>query len=452
MVTSTTQKSADPRSKFVDYPRLYEGQPISQLGKRFSHFELDANRLRDLCAETQRLSIYVHIPFCRDLCSFCNCNIVVTRQYGLASQYTDLLRQEINWYGQALRNTQLALNPLQHLYIGGGTPSFLMADDLRKISSALAENFNLSTAPSRDYTIEIDPRHFDDDHARLLASLGFNRVHFGVEDFSQPVQQALNRKYSTELIQESVTAARRAGIKLVSVDLIYGLPKQTNASFQATLQQVAKFRPSRVQLRSLQHEPGLYDSLAANAVLPNLGNIKAMQEEAGRFWLDQGYVALGCGGFATPTDPASAAASQGQLYISQRGYTRQNFDGQLGFGMSALSRFGEATWQNQPSLRDYLKQINKLGHAVYRGKNLTIDDLMRREIAEKLLCGQKLVKSEFGQRWNCQFDDYFAAELDTIASVHAVPLVVSDMANFSLTQEGRWYSQELAAIFVSAAK
>ncbi|WP_317933416.1 coproporphyrinogen-III oxidase family protein [Halioxenophilus sp. WMMB6] len=393
----------------------------------------------------------VHVPFCREVCNFCNCNIVVTRQYGLAAQYVDMLRREIQWYGEALHDTPLTQSPLKQLYIGGGTPTFLLADELRRLMSGIRDQFGVSTSPDRDYCIEIDPRFFDSEMAQLIKSLGFNRVQFGLEDFNVDVQQATNRKYTGQTVQDAVAAARQAGIKLISIDLLYGLPYQTQASFAATLKQVARLQPTRVFMRHFQFEPATFQTQAQlnEAEIPDSNTLVSLQNLAAEFWLTQGYAPLGAVGFMRNTDPLYNAAEHGILYSFHRGYGSQPFDFQLGIGQSAISRTPSALWQNQRHLRDYTKQVVKQNHSISRGLYLNEDDRARQFVAEKLLCNQSISKRDFEQRWQQPFDDYFADEMAVLNCLKTDNILQNDANSFGLTGSGRWFAAELAALFDS---
>ncbi len=444
-----TPPTTEQWKTLYDLPDLQETPSAMQT---LSGFALDEQQLRQHIADSRNLSVYVHVPFCRQLCSFCNCSIVVTRQYGLASQYVDMLNREIRWFGEALCNTPALESPLEKLYIGGGTPTFLMSDDLQKISASLANYFGQSHSSERDYCIEIDPRLFDADTAELLAQLGFNRVHFGLEDFNTQVQQAVNRKYTVERIQQSVTLARNAGLKQVSIDLLYGLPEQTLATFNATLKQVARMQPSRVFLRQFKYQPCLYPAQKTldATQLPNRMTLLDQQASAINFWQTQGYALMGTDGFVRKGDPLHRAAQTNQLHYNHRDYCAHRYDSQLGLGMAAVSHTPNAIWQNQSNLRDYIKQVLKLQQAAQRGLPLNQDDQIRRELTEKLLSNQLLKKTNFKDRYSTEFDDYFRDELTAIDKIGMNDLIDNTTDYFCLSEMGRWYARQIAALFDSA--
>ena len=443
-----TPPSTEQWSKLHSLPCRSETPSVLQ---RLTDFSLDKDRLNTLTGDSTRLALYVHIPFCRELCNFCNCSIVVTRQYGLAAQYVDMLRKEIGWYGQALARTQLTSRPLEKLYIGGGTPTFLLADDLHRLANSIDDNFGLSKSADRDYCIEIDPRFFDQEMANLIYSIGFNRVHFGLEDFNGSVQQVINRKYTVERVQQAVVMAKTAGLKQVSIDLLYGLPAQTLASFTATLKQVARTQPSRVYLHQYRHQPSLFPSQKSldSTLLPSEGELLKLQTAAVNFWQSQGYNSLGTDGFVREGDPMFTSVNQEQLYRCHRSYSRHNYENQLGIGMSATSQTPLALWQNRNTLRDYIKQVMRHNHAVHRGLTLNKDDIIRRDLIEKLACNQSVNKQKFNADSGHNFDHYFADELEAMSHMDMENLICNTPEAFSLSTTGRWYAREIAAVFDS---
>lgn len=450
MATSTTP-SSKRWPQLLDLPYLTDGRPLSQAGYHYAPLQLDVGRLKDFFSHSKRLAVYVHIPFCRELCSFCNCNVIVTKQYSLASQYIDTLRKEIDWYGQALARNPATQTPLMQLYVGGGTPTYLMHDDFRRLHHALSNNFRLTNAPHRDYSIEVDPRSFDDDTAEQIVELGFNRIHFGLEDFSADVQHAINRKYSVQKIEQTFHSAREAGLSNISIDLVYGLPNQTVASFKSTLNQIARLQPTQVIMRLFQTGTNAYNTKNDSKALPSKQAISEIQSFALAYWTAKGYSPLGSQGYIQASDTLFNAADKGEIFLAPRGYTRHRHDSELGFGLATSSNAGNYRWQNQPSLRGYTKQILKSGNAAYQGILLTRDDQMRREIANNLLCNQPLDKGAFERKWHCNFNHYFNAEIKKLTAMGTEMLINNNDSNFYLQPEGRCYAHYFASTFLSGA-
>ncbi len=398
---------------------------------------------------SQSLALNLHIPFCKELCNFCNCNIVVTRQYGLAAQYAEYLRQEIQWYKDALKASGREFPTPNQIYVGGGTPTFLLADDLRRVLLAIDNTFGTSKSIDRDYCIEVDPRTVDHELVSLLKSLGFNRLHFGLEDFNNDVQQAINRKYTYERIKQSAAIARAQGIHSISVDMTYGLPEQSVITFANSLKQILRLVPSRIVLQRYTHNPKAFLSQQSinSESLPSEQAIHEMQSFAINHLKEIGFQAVGSNCFVHNEDPLSDATKNGRIHWTYRGYTKESSDTNLGFGLSAVSTTPSAIWQNQLSLRNYTKQIRSQGHSVYRGTTLSRDDQIRRDITQKLLCNIDIDKEAFKTQWQQSFDTYFAQELATIQKQFGQQLLINNDQELKLTTSGQWVANQLATFF-----
>ena len=198
------------------------------------------------------LSLYFHIPFCNTICYYCACNKIITKDHGRSAKYLKYLAKEIEMQAACLEGSR----QVTQLHLGGGTPTFLSHDEMRELMAAVREHFTL--VPNGEYSIEVDPRKVDFDTVKLLAELGFNRMSVGVQDFAEDVQQAVNRIQSFDETKLVIDAARANGFKSVSMDLIYGLPRQNPTSFDRTLDQVLEISPDRISLYSYAHLPGLF--------------------------------------------------------------------------------------------------------------------------------------------------------------------------------------------------
>ncbi len=415
----------------------------------FSELDFSQEALSEYLNFSQTPAINIHIPFCKELCNFCNCNIVVTRQYGLAAQYAEFLRQEIQWYRDALKAQNKEFPAPNQIYVGGGTPTFLLADDLRRVMLAVEGAFGTNKSIDRDYCIEVDPRNVDHELISLLKSLGFNRLHFGFEDFSNDVQQAINRKYSFERIKQSASIARAQGIHSISIDMTYGLPEQSVITFSNSLKQILRLAPSRIVLQRYSHNPKIFKSQQSidSDTLPSEKAIQDMQEFAVSHLKEIGFHAVGSNCFVHNEDPLSDATKKGRIHWTYRGYSKEPSDTVLGFGLSALSTTPSAIWQNQLSLRNYTKQVRTQGHAVYRGTALSLDDQIRRDITLKLLCNEEIDKEAFQVRWKQNFDTYFANELETIQKTFGKQLLINNDHELKLTTSGQWVANQLATVF-----
>ncbi|GAB2196292.1 radical SAM protein [Sessilibacter sp. MAH4] len=441
-----TPPKADLLARLSTCPTLQVPYPPIET---FKELEFQAEDLEKHLRASQSFAIHLHIPFCKELCNYCNCNIVVTRQYGLAAQYADYLKQEIQWYGQIIKGMSQKRLPPKQIYFGGGTPTFLLADDLRRVTYEIENSFGVSHAVDRDYCIETDPRTVDTELVSLVKSLGFNRIHFGVEDFSTQVQQVINRKYTFEKLKQSTSDVRSQGIQSVSFDVTFGLPQQSLGSFMSSLKQLLKLSPSRVVLRKYHHNPKIFTSQSLIDIesVPEDKTVMEMRTFAINHLQSSGYCAIGPDCFVSNDDPLCDATKSGRLQWTQHGYVPDVADTVIGFGLSAISSTPSAVWQNQLGLRDYTRQVRSYGHSVYRGTELSVDDQIRKEITQRLLCNLEVNKEEFESRWKTSFDHYFAKELSNLEQEFGQQMVISNQQKLRLTPSGQWFANQLASYF-----
>lgn len=297
------------------------------------------------------LSLYVHIPFCRQLCYYCGCNKVISRDQQKADRYLATLVREMAFYHDACQQQQV-----QQLHLGGGTPTFLDEPQLRLLLRELRRYFRFSA--DAELSIEIDPRSCDAAKLAVLVELGFRRVSFGVQDFDAKVQQAIHREQSYALVAQLVQAARTQGIESVNLDLVYGLPYQSLSGFADTLQQVLTLDPDRISMFSYAHLPDRFAAQRkiASDSLPDAATKLALLALAVQTLTAAGYVAIGMDHFAKASDPLAIAQQQGVLKRNFQGYTTDNTDALLGLGVSAISQVGTAIWQHEKDLTLYYRQ------------------------------------------------------------------------------------------------
>ncbi|BFM08118.1 radical SAM protein [Halioxenophilus aromaticivorans] len=380
------------------------------------------------------LALSMHIPFASNSHSFFNANTVVTRQYSLASHFIDNLCCEIAHYGEMIyrSSTNAGKKPVvDSLTITGGNPTFLIASDLARTLECLNRHFHLAEATQRDFCITVEAKTFDDDLAKLVKQLGFNRIRLCLEDFSPEVQFSIQRKYSVYRIESAIEAAKAAEIPDVSIDLIYGLPTQSAASFLATLQHLIRFKPDDITLHLLQHQSGSYGLSNTPALLPKPQAITDLQNIATTYLLNQGYSVSGAGCFAIEPEVARP---------NQRGAYNSN---QLALGLGTASLIKPFVWQNCTSLREYTRRISQLGHARDAGLELSSDQAIRAEVAAGLLATGTLLKDGFEAKWQRRFDDYFEQGLALLA-----PFIerheIDNNSDFRLTPTGLWQAAAVA--------
>lgn len=328
--------------------------------------------------ETATWAIYMHLPFCETLCTFCACNTVTTRDHGREDGYVDLLLREWALYRRFA--PQLASRPLQQLHLGGGSPTFFSADNLKRILTPMLGDAHKDET-NFDASVEIDPRRTTLDQLQTLRELGFTRISLGVQDFNEEVQKLVNRHQPFEITRRVNDQAREAGYTSINFDLIYGLPRQTLRSIELTAEKTIELRPDRIALYSFALVPWIKPTQRSykDEDLPKAGEKRALYERARQMLLDAGYIEIGMDHFALPHDPLSLAQAEGKLHRNFMGYTEARTGVLLGFGVSAISETPTCFHQNEKKLQDYERRVLAGELPTMRGHLLTEEDQQRRE-------------------------------------------------------------------------
>lgn len=328
--------------------------------------------------EAATWSLYLHLPFCETLCTFCACNTVITRDHGREDGYVNLLAHEWSLYRERL--PQLATCPLRQLHLGGGSPTFFSPENLRRMLSPLIEETR-QDATQFDASIEVDPRRTTLDQLRVLRELGFSRVSLGVQDFNEEVQRLVNRHQPFDITRRVTEQARELGYSSVNYDLIYGLPRQTLQSFEATTRQTIELRPDRIALYSFALVPWIKPTQRSykDEDLPKAGEKRALYELARQLLLDAGYIEIGMDHFALPQDALNQAQNGGQLHRNFMGYTEARTHVLLGLGVSAISETPTCFHQNEKAFPVYERRVQAGELPTLRGHLLTEEDRARRE-------------------------------------------------------------------------
>ncbi len=389
------------------------------------------------------LSLYMHLPFCANLCYYCGCNKVITKDHARSARYVRALAREMamvaGHVGPLRRVTQL--------HWGGGTPTFLLHDEMRAVMAATREHFDLTR--DAEISVELDPRHADDPTLEVLADLGFNRASLGIQDFDPEVQRAVHRIQSVEDTRRVVDSARRLGFESISFDLIYGLPHQRTDTFNATLDRVLEMAPDRLSVYSYAHLPHLFkpqrriDTLTLPTADEKL-DLLAMTVER---LVAEGYVYIGMDHFARPDDALAIAQREGRLQRNFQGYSTHADCDLLAFGVSAISRVGDVYAQNEKDLDAYYARLDADALPVLRGLSLTPDDHVRRALIGELMCGFALDMRAFGARHGLDFRRTFADELEALAPLEDAGLVKVGDERIVITPQGRLLVRRIAMVF-----
>lgn len=427
-------------------PRYTSYPTTDRFVEAFTPDHLDqalAQRRDGAAAMMQPLALYVHIPFCESLCYYCNCDKTITRQHEHGEKYLRYLKREVDLYTAHFGVGQT----VTRLHLGGGTPTFLSNSELRDLMWMLRAGF--AFAPNGEYSIEVDPRTVDETRLATLRELGFNRLSLGVQDFDPAVQKAVHRLQSTGRIFSLVASARTLGFESVSVDLIYGLPRQTPASFDRTLEQVIQLRPDRIALYAYTHLPERFkpQRRIIAAELPTVDAKVSMLTRSLSALECAGYVHLGMGHFALPDDALAVAKRQGRLYRGFQGYSAHPDCDLIGLGVSAIGRVGAACSQNAKTLQEYCNYLDQDRLPVARGLALSRDDLVRRAIIMALMCQGQLQFESVELSYLIDFNRYFAAELNSLRTMQEQGLVEINGTGIEVTPLGGLFVCGVAMVF-----
>ncbi|MCZ8130080.1 MAG: oxygen-independent coproporphyrinogen III oxidase [Steroidobacteraceae bacterium] len=437
------QRYDRPGPRYTSYPTAVQFHPGFGVDEYVAAARASNAPGRD--GVVRPLSLYVHVPFCASPCFYCGCNKVITRDHSKAALYLDRLYREIERQGALYDKSR----PVNQLHFGGGTPTFLSTRQIAELLEKMRRHFALTNAPDREYSIEIDPRTIDLDRLEELSKLGFNRVSLGVQDFDAAVQVAVNRVQSCEGTLALISRAREVGIESVSVDLIYGLPKQNRTTFARTLDLVIDARPDRIATYSYAHLPHLFkpQRQIRTADLISAAEKLGLLELTVQKLSDAGYVYVGMDHFALPTDELVRAQRAGTLHRNFQGYSTQAECDLVAFGVSSISKVGDAYAQNAKTLNDYYAAIDAGGLAVRRGVQLTRDDRIRRDVIQRLMCATRLSFEEVEAEHGIVFEEYFLGELEQLRPLEADGLVRNEDRGLVVTGRGRLLMRNVAMPF-----
>ena len=329
------------------------------------------------------LSVYVHVPFCQQLCWYCGCHTSVPNSYGRASTYVDSLIRDITRSGSIGGARK---GNVQHLHFGGGTPTYLSNADLGRILASVNGSFGL--APGAEIALESDPRGITRDRAFGLAAIGFNRISFGVQDFALPVQMKINRLQTYGLVAHVTALLREAGFTSINFDLMYGLPAQTVGSVRQTAKLAAVLRPNRIAVFGYAHVPWFkkHQRMISDAELPGVSERYEQATAIAGELVAAGYIAIGLDHFALPDDALAVAAATGTLRRNFQGYTTDTADALIAFGASAISEFPQGFAQAARDTLTWIEAIAEGKSPITRGLATTNEDRMRAAIIEQIMC------------------------------------------------------------------
>jgi len=390
------------------------------------------------------ISLYLHLPFCEERCSFCGCSVIITRKREVAAEYLTYLHRELAMLAEALGERR----QIVQYHWGGGTPTYLSLAQIAALQAVVTCHFDVEEGA--EVAIEVDPRVTSVEQLSLLRDLGFNRLSLGVQDFTPAVQEAVNRIQSESLTRTLFDAARDLGFESINVDLIYGLPLQTRDSFGKTADAVVAMRPDRVAVYSYAHVPWIrgHQKYLNPDYLPTAERKIELFVEAMERFRAADYEQIGMDQFALPTDELAIASAAGRLHRNFMGYTTRPAPDMLAAGVSGIGDVGGAFAQNTKKLSEYYSAIDAGRFPIERGYRLDADDHIRRFVITNLMCNFRVVRSEVESRFPIEFAKYFAHELAELdESAVADGFVTIDDAAITVTPLGRLFVRNIAMVF-----
>jgi len=435
----TLRRLDRPGPRYTSYPTAME-----------FHEGVGEQTYRAKLAEADRLkpdapsSVYVHLPFCHRHCDFCACNAVATPHKSVGARYLEYLKREI----AAVAQTSAQRRPLSQIHWGGGTPTFFSPAQIEGLIEHIRGHFTLTEGA--EIAIEVDPRVTTPEHLDTLTRLGFNRLSVGVQDFTPAVQEAIGRGQTIEQTRELLRYAREIGFSEgINFDLVYGLPRQGLASFNANLDQVLELRPDRLAMYSFAFVPWIKPN--QRRLKPDEFPEPALKLELYLCALERllaaGYEPIGMDHFSLPQDELAVAAREGRLDRNFMGYTLKAAPTMIGFGISAIGDLGDGYFQNIRKLPAYYRALDEGRLPIERGRLLDDDDRLRRTVIMQLMCNFRVDKADISSRFGIDFDEYFASSIAGLAELEDMDLLHNTGEEVVLCGNGRLFVRNAAMAF-----
>ncbi len=427
-----------PAPRYTSYPTA------DRFNADFTAADYEAElKGREKAAKPAGLSLYAHIPFCNDVCFYCGCNKIVTRDHSKSAEYIDLLLKEADIVKGLITGSQT----LDQLHWGGGTPTFLTNEEILKLMGGFAERFPF--ASDGEFSIEVDPRTCPEDKVKTLREAGFNRMSLGVQDFNPDVQKAVNRLQPFEMVKKLMGEARENGFHSVNMDLIYGLPKQTRASFEKTIDQVIELSPDRIALYHYAHLPNHFKAQRRilPADLPGTEEKVNIMFDAIRHLTANGYRYIGMDHFAKATDELSIAQVNGTIQRNFQGYSTRAECDMIALGASSISFVGGGYACNPRDIEPWAEAIREGRLATCRGFKLSEEDKLRRAVIMTVMCRFEIDKKAIEDEFGIRFDETFAWEMKKLAAYVKHGLVTMTSDKITVSPKGKIFVRAVAMQF-----
>ncbi len=389
------------------------------------------------------VSLYFHLPFCVEHCTFCGCNVIVTKQRAVTQPYLFHLQKELELLAADVDRSR---NVVQ-LHFGGGTPTYFSSEQLETLWGTITQHFTF--APDAEIGIEADPRITTVDQLRTLKRLGFNRLSMGAQDFDPQVQQAINRNQTYEQTAQTINAARELGFTSINVDLIYGLPYQSAESFAETVQTLIGLNPDRVACYNFAFVPWLkaQQRKIDPATLPDPSTKLRIWTHTMTQFAEAGYEMIGFDHFAKPDDELSLARRNGTLWRNFQGYTTKRGTDLLACGITGIGDVDGHYLQNVKKLPSYYRAIDEGQFPIERGCTLSRDDQIRRHVIRELLCNNQLSFASVNAEWQIDFAEYFVEAIPALRELETGGLLHLTATQLTITPFGRLFARNIAMCF-----
>ena len=423
-----------PRSTLFHYTTLFRSDDYRRAVQ-------SANTVRP----RRPLSLYFHIPFCDTVCYYCACNKIVTRNRKRGSEYLKYLHREIAMQGALFGDRR----PVNQLHWGGGTPTFISHGEMRELMRVTGEHFRLRHKDEGEYSIEVDPREATRETIALLREIGFNRLSMGVQDLDPKVQAAVNRIQPEQQTRKILEAARETGFRSVAMDLIYGLPFQSEKSFDRTLDRIIAMDPDRIALFNYAHLPKLFKTQRQidSADLPSADIKLAILKQSIERLTGAGYRFIGMDHFAKEGDDLTRALDAGRLHRNFQGYSTHADCDLVAMGVTGIGRIDDTYSQNSHILEDYYNNLDAGELPIRKGTYLHFDDRLRATVIQDLMCRSGVDFARIYKHYGIEFTPYFRWELQHLSDMEADGLLRISPSDITITPRGRLLVRNACMIF-----
>jgi oxygen-independent coproporphyrinogen III oxidase len=422
-----------PVPRYTSYPTVpfwTEGYPVLEWREKFRERFSEVNH-------SDGIALYLHLPFCESLCTYCGCNKKITTNHKVEEEYIDVILQESKIYRALMQETPV----IRAIHLGGGTPTFFSPDNLKRLINGILKGAIVH--PKHEFSIEGHPNNTTRDHLDALYALGFRRISYGVQDLDPEVQRVINRIQPFENVRIATDAARLAGFRSVNFDLIYGLPLQKLSSITETFQKVLMLQPDRIAFYSYANVPWTSKAqrLFSDLDLPSADDKLQLYLRGKELLLSQGYADIGMDHFALPGEDLYKAWKKGKLHRNFMGYTTMSAGLLLGLGVSSISDVGNAFAQNEKTLHDYYARIRAGAPAIHKGYSLSDTDIRFRQYIMDIACKGE---TRFHLLDAAVLEEKCFPELELLEHDG---LVLFDHDHVALTDLGHYFMRNVCSVF-----